>query len=262
MNNFSTRLPLIVLVAAGQVFAQAPNVATAKQALEKKWQKLRPDGISERNVLFQQVEAGRSNGRSYPFRVTVILRDYEPGYPRNRYYGNTCVSKIQEEVYTLEPDQFGGWDAQGKMTPDLRDKVCKPNPAAGVSSMPLEALSGSSAPTGQSVSSAAPAAGGPPSTGGAGGVAAGPYKCWSNGQARMLLNFTIGGGGQYTGSNGAPGRYAFDPASQRITFTGGSLENAFGPGFYSIYHAPQGRPTVSIRSERSGGEVSFCQLAP
>ena len=257
----STRLPLIVLVAAGQMFAQAPNVATAKQALEKRWQKLRPDGVSERNVLFQQVEAGRSNGRSYPFRVSVVLRDYGPGYPSNRYYGNTCVSKIQEEVYTLEPDQFGGWDAQGKMTPDLRDQVCKPNPAAGVSSQPLEALPGSPAPTGQPVSSAATETRPPSNSGGGGAVSAGAYQCWSHGQARMLLNFTIRGGGEYTGSNGAPGRYAFDPASQKITFTGGSLDNAFGPGYYAIYHAPQGHPTVSIRSERSGGEVTFCQLA-
>lgn len=239
------------------IFAQAPNAATAQQALEKKWQKLRPDGVSERNVLFHQVQAGSPEGRTYPFRVSVTLRDYEPGYPRNRYYGNTCVAKIVDEVYTLEPDRFGGWDAQGKMTPDLRDKVCKPNPAAGVSSIPLQTLSGTTAPAGAMISSANPAAAGQRS---AGGVAEGSYQCWSNGQARMLLNFTIRAGGLYSGSDGRPGRYSFDPASQRISFSGGSLENAFGPGYHSIYHAPQGRPTVSIQSERTGGEAAFCQL--
>ncbi|HEY3743367.1 MAG TPA: hypothetical protein VGL53_26150 [Bryobacteraceae bacterium] len=257
--NHRVLFTLIAAATGSLIFAQAPNAATAQQALEKKWQKLRPDGVSERNVLFQQVQAGTPSGRTYPFRVSVTLRDYEPGYPRNRYYGNTCVAKIVDEVYTLEPDPFGGWDAQGKMTPDLRDKVCKPNPAAGVSSIPLQTLPGTSAPGGRMISSASPA-GQQQSANGGGAVAEGSYQCWSNGQARMLLNFTIRSAGQYTGSDGRPGRYSFDPATQRISFSGGSLRNAFGPGYHSIYHAPQGRPTVSIRSERTGGEAAFCQL--
>jgi hypothetical protein len=113
----------------------------------------------------------------------------------------------------------------------------------------------------------APAKGGPaagagqvqPSALGAGGaVAQGTYECWSSGQANFMLNFSVTGAHQYSGANGRGGSFAFDASSQRITFKDGSLAGAMPEGFYSIYYAPQGRPTVSFRNA-SGNEAAFCQ---
>jgi hypothetical protein len=90
-------------------------------------------------------------------------------------------------------------------------------------------------------------------------VAPGSYECWANGQARMLLNFTIKSGTQYTGSDGKPGSYSYALSTGRVMFKGGSLDGAMPEGFTTIYHEPKGRPTVSFRSAR-GAEASFCQL--
>jgi hypothetical protein len=91
----------------------------------------------------------------------------------------------------------------------------------------------------------------------AGDVATGSYECWASGSARTLPNFTIRSGGQYIGSDGRSGSYALD-AGGRITFKGGMLDGVLPAGFYIIYYAPQGRPTVSFRNS-GGSEVAFCQ---
>jgi hypothetical protein len=98
----------------------------------------------------------------------------------------------------------------------------------------------------------------PQSAGSPGSVPQGVYQCWSSGRANLMLNFSITGARQYQGANGRAGTFSFDPASQRITFSGGSLDGVMPAGFYSIYHAPQGRPTVSFRNS-SGNEAAFCQ---
>jgi hypothetical protein len=97
-----------------------------------------------------------------------------------------------------------------------------------------------------------------PVQGAGGAVAQGVYECWSSGQANFMLNFSITGAHQYSGANGGSGSFAFDAASKRIAFKGGSLEGAMPAGFYTIYYAPQGRPTVSFRNP-SGNEAAFCQ---
>jgi hypothetical protein len=136
----------ILLLSASSVFtavpawAAGPNVELAKQVLTRKWLQLRPDGVKERNVLFQEVRpAGGSN-----FVVTAIIRDYETGYPPNHYYGRTCVSRIEQWTYTLW-NGSAGWDVDGRMTPDMSKVQCKPNPADGVSSQPLQGLPGTRA---------------------------------------------------------------------------------------------------------------------
>lgn len=237
--------------------AAAPNVDTLKQALEKKLQKLRPDGMSERNVLFNDVRAGQGNAGSYPFRVSLTIRDYGAGYPRNHYYGQTCVSKIEQGVYTLSPDDFGGWNVEGRMTPDLSEKKCQNNPSAGVSSMPLSGLAGTPAPSGkvEAVSSTAAPSQARPAAGGV--VAPGPYECWSNGEARGGMNFTVKGNGQYVDSDGKSGSFTVMPSTGKMTFNSGGLSD-LGPGFSALYYEPQGHPTVSFRSNR-GAEAAFCQ---
>ena len=249
---------LLVVPVAGHAAPPAPSVDTLKQVLTARLKKLLPDGMNERTVLFQAVQAGTPSGNTYPFRVTALVHDYGRGYPSNHYYGQTCLGHLDELVFTLSPDVFGGWEVQGAMTPPLSTRECKNNTAEGVSSIPLAGLQGSPAGAGRPAAAAAPAAGGQAPAAAAGTVATGKYECWANGEARPALNFTIRSVAQYVGSDGKPGTYSFAADSGRITFQGGFLAGAMPEGFYYIYHVPQGRPTLSIRSSR-GSEASFCQ---
>lgn len=248
----------LILIPALAVIAQAqtaPMAEDLKRALDVKLQKIWK-GIGtagERTVLFQSVQAGRPTPGHYPFKVTLLIHDHETGYPPNHYYGQTCVGKLEDEEYVLSLDDFGHWDAQGRMTPDLSAKVCRNNPSAGVSAIPLSSLTGARASAGGAATPQPAAA--PPQA--MAGVAPGAYQCWANGEARMLLNFTVLGGNQYRDSEGHTGALALD-ARGRMTFRGGNLDGFLPAGFYAVYYAPGGRPTVSFRSS-SGSEVTFCQ---
>ena len=138
--------------------------------------------------------------------MTITVRDYDAGYPPNRYYGQTCVGRMEQEEFTLTLDRFNEWEAQGRLTPNMNTTKCQPNPAAGVSSIPLSSLGGSAAPAGQIAAAPAP----PPNQAGGGadsGVVAGVYECWSSNRANLTLNFTIRGpGGSTLGTTEAPGR--------------------------------------------------------
>jgi hypothetical protein len=250
-----------VFFCALSINAQAPPTAdTLKQVLTAKLKKLTPGGTTERTVLYQEVRAGAGTPGSYPFQVTALVHDYGPGYPKNHYYGQTCVGHFDKVTFTLSRNEFGDWDVQGAMTPPMSTQQCKPNTAEGVSSIPLSTLTGAQAPAGNPLSAPAPAASASAASqsASAGAVKTGSYECWANGQARMLLNFTIRGAGQYTGSDGKAGTFSIDPNTGRIKFKGGALDGVMPEGFYAIYHVPQGRPTVSFRSP-SGSEASFCQ---
>lgn len=242
---------LVLLAFSQHLLGQKPSVETLKQALEKSLLSLKPQGISERNVIFQQVRVGSANN----FQVTALIRDYEPGYPPNQYYGSTCVSKIDAYVNTLVPDGFGGWGVQGRLTPD--EKNCKPNPSAGVSSIPLSSLAGTAAQSGP-IAQSGPV-GGAQEVQRAGGVALGSYECWTGSRPQPGLNFKITGAGSYTDSEGKAGSFTLDKGSQRLTFYGGMMEGGLGPGYYPMYYEPQGKPTVSVRSERNQREISVCQ---
>jgi len=89
-------------------------------------------------------------------------------------------------------------------------------------------------------------------------VPLGSYLCWANGSARMLLNFTVTSAGHYHAADGTSGTFTFNPATTAIVFTGYE-GNVMPAGFTSIYHVPQGRPTVSFRGT-GGAEAAFCQL--
>ena len=232
----------------------ASSVDVFKQAIEQRLLKLRPDGSTERQVIFQSVTPGRSAGN---FRATLSIRDYGPGYPKNRYYGETCVGVLTDEPYTMSPDPAGGWHVEGRMTPDLRDRTCKPNPSDGVSSIPLSTVAGTRAASGP-IAGPAPAAPAAPAAAGTGALATGAYTCWANGEGRGIMNFTVTGSGRYTGSDGAAGAFTYNAATTRVTFTSGALAGVMPDGFYAVYHLAQGRPTVSFMSAR-GAEAVFCQ---
>lgn len=251
---------LILTIIASAAFAvTGPSAETLKEVLSRRLQSLRPTAMTERNVLFQEVRAGTPSGGTYPFQVTLLVRDYGPGYPANRFYGETCVSRFDKARFALSPYEFGGWQVEGAMTPSMEATKCTKNPAAGVSSIPLASLPGSSAPVGNlSASPQTPAATSPPPGTAGGAVASGNYECWANGRPRLLQNFSIRSNTQYTGSDGVAGNYSLDPTTGRLAFRGGALDGVLPKGFYTMYHAPKGMPTVSFRNSE-GYEVSYCE---
>jgi hypothetical protein len=228
-------------------FAQAPTVETFKQVMTKSLQKLMISGFTQRDVRFVSVQAGNRKNGAYPFRATIVVRDYGPGYPPNHYYGTTCVGKLVDEDYNMLPDDFGGWMVQGKMTPPLQTQACKKNSAEGVSSIPAEGLDGT--PSGAGAPAGAPA---PPAatgkrtaaqTGGAGNagggsLTTGTWACYgSGGRALMGLGFKVQAGGRYTDlDNKSRGTYVFTGST--ITFKGGHLDGqvarSVGGGRFNI----------------------------
>ena len=92
------------------------------------------------------------------------------------------------------------------------------------------------------------------------GMATGSYECWANGQARLLLNFTVRSSTQYLDSDNKPGTYRMEPGNGQVTFKGGALDGAMPQGFIAVYHTPKGKPTLSFRSPR-GAEAAFCERA-
>ena len=246
--KFTYPIRIAVLSAVScTLFAAEPGVEAAKQALDAKWQKLRPDHVKERNVLFQSVRYLGGAGTAYQYQVTALIRDYDAGYPANKYYGRTCVGTIQDLRYKLWSDGTN-WQVDGVMTPP--QSKCQDNPSAGASAIPLASLSGTPAATGRPA--AAPA---PPRSG---GMVLGAYECWSGSSARMMLNFTVQPGSQYVDSQGKRGSFSIDPATSRVTFRGGLLDGGIPAGMYAVYHERNGRPTLSLRG-RDGGESAFCE---
>jgi len=259
MSKRAIRVLFVIPVLALAAHAQsAPTVDDMKRAVEKKLLKIWKDigTAGERTVLFQSVQAGRSSSPgSYPFKATVNIFDHETGYPPNHYYGKTCVGTLTDEVFVLRMDDFGAWDAQGRMTPNLSDKQCTNNTSTAIPAIPAEL--GAKAPAAGAASAQPAAAMRPAATPGQ-GVAVGDYQCWANGQARMLLNFSVLSANQYRDSEGKTGAFTIDPSNGRMAFKGGSLDGFLPAGFYAMYHTPQGRPTVSFRNS-GGSEVTFCQ---
>lgn len=171
-------------------------------------------------MLFQEVAPGGSSNGSYGFKVTLAIHDYAKGYPANRYWGQTCVGKMDKWPFELVPDGPGGWRAQGRLT--ITNNVCKNNPAEGKSSMPLAELPGKRVDP-----SAASATKSPIAAGGAGGgVSPGEWACYGAGGRLMAgMGFVLKPGGKYTDSEGGrSGSYQHDSASATMRFSGGFLD--------------------------------------
>jgi len=206
------------------LYAQAPTVDMLKQVLNQRLQKLRPDGSTERNVLFQEVRQGNASGGDYSFQVTALVRDYGPGYPANRFYGETCVGRMDKRVFRMSRNDFGEWQVEGAMTVTSSDgRQCKPNPSAGVSSIPLSSLQGTPAPAGTPASAPAPAAGQ-----GSSALASGEYACYGSGGTLLIgLGFKVVANGKYTDlDRKSTGTFTVQGSS--ITFHGGHLDGQTG----------------------------------
>jgi hypothetical protein len=249
----------------------APTVDTLKQVLERRLLSLTPTGTTERQVLFEEVRAGKP-GTTYPFQVTASIRDYGPGYPANKFYGETCVGRMEKWPFELRRDAFGDWQVEGRMSITTSDgRQCKPNPSAGVSSIPLASLSGSAAPA-AAVASRGQAAPNPQNVAAAGAANDGALKGMRVATATTTqppakqyhcvyfvgdhladtAPLTITGNGTYTDSEGKRGTYSSSSPSSPLTFHGGNYD-----GQRAEYDTSGGLPQLHILGP-SGRRVIDC----
>jgi hypothetical protein len=207
------------LLAPMPVLAADPSVELFQQKLNAQLQLLKPVGYTVRTVLFQDVRPGKQDGAYFPFQVTAAIHDYGSGYPRNAFYGATCVGKMDKVRFDMRADAFGDWIVEGAMTPT--DHQCKDNPSEGVSSMPLAGLTGRQA---QPASASAPAA--KPAATGTAGLYLGEYACYgADNQMIAGMDFRMMPAGKYTDGDGKRGgTYVYKAAKSAVSFRGGFLD--------------------------------------
>jgi hypothetical protein len=212
----------LVLSTVSTASAQQPTTAQFEQTLDARLQQLRPDGMTVRAVRFESVQAGTPNGGYYPFVVTGTIYDYGPGYPANRYYGETCVGRIDGWKFDMLKDSFGKWTVQGRMT---ADRSCKKNPGENVSAIPLTSVAGhpASALTGSTAQR-------PADKSQANTLYMGQWACYGVGSRLMAgMGFVLDRNGVYADVDGKRGgRYSYSAASSTITFNGGFLGGQIG----------------------------------
>lgn len=196
-----------------------PTVDQFKSALNTELQALRPEGYTERTVLFEDVRAAGSNGSRYAFLVTANIHDYGPGYPPNGYYGQTCVGRMQAWPFEMVPNGAGGWWVQGAMT--VTDNQCQDNPAEGQAAVAVTSLPGQRA---QAVMMPKAPAGG--------SLPLGEYACYGTGGRLMTgMGFVLDADGSYADLDGERGGdWEHDAGSAVISFSGGFLDGQRGTG--------------------------------
>ncbi len=203
-------------------FAQ-PNVEQFKQVFDKQLQQLKPDGTSKRTVKFVSVVAGKSNGGYYRFNVTAYIHDYGAGYPANRYYGQTCVGKMDNWPFDMVMIE-GAWKIQGRFTVSSPDRTCKDNPGAGVEATPLASVPGAAYEAGKNI---APAAVDPKAVS---GLYLGQYASYGTGGTFLGgMGFTLLANKTYYDlDKKRGGTYVYDPQKATISFKGGFLSGQTG----------------------------------
>lgn len=220
---------LMVLGVPARSANERPTVEQFKQVLNARLQKLKTDGYPVRTVLFQEVRAGTPNGGYYPFQVTAIIHDYGPGFPANKFYGETRIGKIDKWKFDLRRDEFGAWVVQGRMTPEFEYHK---NPAEGVSAVPVDTLPGT--PVAKSPASGekggASEKHAPKQTAKNGELYLGEYACYGTGNRLMAgMGFRLKAGGTYQDLDGKRGgQYAYDARAHTISFRGGFLDGQVG----------------------------------
>ncbi|MGZ5220251.1 MAG: hypothetical protein ACXWV5_06340 [Flavitalea sp.] len=117
-----------------------PSTEIFKETFVKRLQSLRPEGYEKRTVKLVQVTAGKTNSGTTSYKVTAYIHDYDEGYPPNKYYGQTCLGKMDNWVFTMHKDDFGEWMVQGKFT--VTDNNCQTNTSQGVASQPVDDVPG------------------------------------------------------------------------------------------------------------------------
>lgn len=199
--------------------SEGPSVEQFKAALDAQLQKLRPEGFTERTVLFEAVRAGASKPPRHTFVVTATIHDYGPGYPANGYYGQTCVGRMDGWEFDMLPNAAGEWIVQGRMT--VSDAKCQDNPAEGQAAVAVASLGGERA-----------TAVAPPAAPAEGSLTLGEYACYGVGSRMMAgMGFVLSDDGTYADVDGErDGRWQHDAATATIAFRGGFLDGQQGTG--------------------------------
>ncbi len=222
-HRFLSATAFLLLGSVTTVSAQQPTTAQFEQALEAQLQKLKPEGTAVRTVRFEEVQPGKPNGGYYPFLVTALIHDYGSGYPPNKYYGETCLGRMDKWKFDMLKDEFGKWIVQGRMT--VSDAVCKQNPSAGVSSIPLASVAGNPASNAPAPIPPASANKSPATT-----LYIGQWACYGVGSRLMAgMGFVLDRSGNYTDVDGGRGgKYSYNAGASTIAFRGGFLDGQVG----------------------------------
>lgn len=210
---------VLLMAACASQGSDGPTVEQFQAALDAQLQALRPEGYTERTVLFENVRAGTSNGPRHTFVVTATIHDYGPGYPSNGYFGQTCVGRMDGWEFDMLPNAAGEWIVQGRMT--VTDSTCQDNPAEGQAAVAVASLPGQRA-----------AAVAPPAKPSGGSLALGEYACYGTGGQMMTgMGFVLSPDGTYADVEGERGgRWQHDAGAATIAFSGGYLDGQRGTG--------------------------------
>ncbi len=211
--------------------AQSGNVEQFKKAFYKRMMELLPEGFEKRTLKFISVTQGASNGGFQNFKVTAYIHDYDEGYAPNKYWGQTCLSKVDALPYTMHKDAFGEWEVQGRFTMTGANEKCENNPSQGVSFFPIDGVPGAvyspAATTTTKTETKIPAA-----KTANGQLYVGEYACYGYGNRIMAgMGFTLLAGGKYyDGDRQRGGTYVYNAAAGTISFIGGFLSGQKGTG--------------------------------
>jgi hypothetical protein len=199
-----------------------PSTSTLMTTMDATLQQAKPREIFRRTVVFGDVHAGRPNGQVYPFIVSATVHDYTPGWPRNNYYGQTCLTKIDHGAFNMRRDRLGEWAVEGRT--ELSGGSCVKNPSEGVSAFPLDSMAGTR--VGSSVLLRPPL----PTKGRAWVPKIGEWACvLPGGRLASNMGFRMKANKSYTDLEGARGgTYIYDVLASSLTFRGGFLDGRGG----------------------------------
>jgi len=219
--------PLIILVAFALIAAcnseAQPSTEIFKEAFVKKLQSLRPEGYEKRTVKIVQVTPGKTNSGTTSYKVTAYIHDYDEGYPPNKYYGQTCVGKMDNWTFTMHKDDFGEWTVEGRFT---TNNSCITNPAQGQESQPLTSLPGTIYEIGKNAASSKTVK----STNNKSPLYIGEYAAYGTGGRLMTgMGMILTADNHYYDlDKKRGGTYSYNQQTGTITFSGGFLSGQTG----------------------------------
>jgi len=200
-----------------------PTPREFMRVLDAQIQRDKPREVFQRTIVFEDVRAGEPEGNVFPFTVSAIVHDYNPGFPPNNYYGQTCITRIVGLRYIMRRDRLGEWVVE-RNSP-LPAPVCVKNPAAGKSAYPLDSLRGTRVGT----STPLPTLMAKKRVNV--NLRLGEYACtWPGGGLASKYRFRLGRDKTYTDLEGKRGgTYVFQQLEGTLHFKGGFLDKMGGP---------------------------------
>lgn len=202
-----------------------PSTEIFKEVFVKQLQHLKPVGYERRTVKLVQVTPGKTVGGTTSFKVTAYIHDYDEGYPSNKYYGQTCLGKMDNWIFTLLKNDFGEWVVQGRFT--VTNNTCITNPSLGEESQPLSDVPGTTYEIGKNAGAATNTVkkSEHPNT-----LYIGEYAAYGTGGRLMTgMGMTLTADGRYYDlDKKRGGTYKYNQQASTITFTGGFLTGQTG----------------------------------